>query len=173
MMPQSLKLTSAIVVAGLAGVVAATPASVSHASELTRLDEVQLDGVTAGASAGFSLLGSSFSRGSVQAREESITTITGNASPVATIVTGTTINTALGVGGAAPTATTNSVLGPPVDDQGDPINDANGNPFTGPVGTPVVIIPIVIQQSGPGFAFSVNALGVAYVATEFPGVVGF
>lgn len=172
-MPQPWKLTTAVAVAGLVGLASAAPLSTSEASELQQLDEVQLDTVTAGR-VGFSLDGTQAAGGTVQTRTSSLTTLTGNASPVAAVGTGITVNQAVAIGGAAPFATTSSTLGPPLDPDGNPLPDENGNPLTGPVGFPLVIIPINIQQGIPGaFAVSVDALAVAYVSTQFPGLIGF
>jgi len=160
-MPQPFKLKTALAVAGLAGLASVTPMTASWAGEPMQLDTAQLDTVTAGALVGFSLLGDANAQGSIRSESRTIFNGSSTSSEVASVATGTIINTAIAVGGDSPTATTESSLGAPLDANGDPIG-------SGPIGTPVVILPILIQQSGPGFAFSVNALAVGYVATEVP-----
>ena len=148
-MPQSSKLKAALVVAGVAGLASMAPLSASHADELLRLDDTQMDAVSAGALAGFTLLGESGANGSLRSFSRTDFNGVSTSSPVASVATGTVVNTAIATGGDAPTVNTQSSL---VD-------------FAG---TPILILPIVIEQAGPGFAFSVNALAVAFVDTEVP-----
>lgn len=172
-MPQSSKFRTALIVAGLATLTSTAPLAASQVGGLAQLSEAELDTVTAGR-VGFSLDGTTDVGGTVQTRTSSVTTLTGNASPVAAVGTGITVNQATAIGGAAPFATTTATLGPPEDGNGDPLPDADGNDLTGPVGFPLVVIPITIRQGIPGaFAVSVDALAVAYVSTEFPGLIGF
>ena len=141
----------AALLASLAALGVALPLVSSQATEPMRLDAVQLDSVTAGALAGFTLLGAADARGTVNSQSSVVSRLQGSSTPSASVATGSIVSTAIGIGGVATPPAANTAVG-----------------VTDVVGQKTWVIPVSVVVVGPGFVARADALGVASVASEFP-----
>lgn len=151
-MRRSLTKTSAAVLGGAAAVIAALPLSAANAEELLVLDAAQLDGVTAAAAAGVSLIGDSNAFGTLFS--QSTLTFQGQSlsSPAFSSASGSITTFGLGIGGTgANTPTANA------DTQLDGI-----------VGDRQYVYDFSRSGSGLGYAYDFDATFAFAVSSEFP-----
>lgn len=136
----------------LAALGVALPLMSSLAGEPMRLDQGQLDSVTAGALSGFTLRGFAEAYGTVGSEASFVSNVVGSSSPSLSVTKGVAVATAIGIGGIAPPPSASA-------------NVAAENV----VGQKVWIIPVNVRINGSGFfSAQVSAVGAASVASEFP-----
>lgn len=136
----------------LAALGVALPLMSSVAGEPVRLDQAQLDSITAGAISGFQLTGAAEAWGTVGSQATFEASIVGSSTPSLSVTKGVAVASAIGIGGIQP---------PPSADASVSVDNV--------VGQKVWILPVNVRVNRNGF-FSAKyaAVGVASVASEFP-----
>jgi hypothetical protein len=151
-MRTSLTKTTAAVLGGAAALIAALPLAAANADELMVLDAGQLDGVTAAAAAGVSLIGGTtafgtlFSQSTLNFQGQSVS------SPAFSSASGSITSFGLGIGGTGANT--------PV---------ANGDTqLAGITGDRTYVYDFNRSGSGLGYAYDFDATYAFAVSSEFP-----
>ena len=151
-MRTSLTKTTAAVLGGAAALIAALPLAAANADELMVLDAAQLDGVTAAAAAGVSLLGDSSAFGTLNSTSTLNFQSQGLSTPAFSSASGSITTFALAIGGTGPNTPTATA-----DTQLDSI-----------VGDRQYVYDFSRSGAGGGYAWAYDATFAFAVSSEFP-----
>jgi hypothetical protein len=144
----------AALLGGAFALAAALPSMAVMADEPVRLDQAQLDSVTAAAAAGIGLFGEGESFGTLFSQSTTTFAAQGQSSPAFSTASGSITQFNIGIGGTgANTPTAVAVTG--VD-------------FDATEGDRLIIVPVNRSGSGRGFAWHVSHTTVVAYSSEFP-----
>lgn len=146
-MPISIAPTKAAALAGLAALAAALPLAPAHAGEPMQLDTAQLDAVTAGAAAGFTVFGNSDAFGPVSSFSTTNFNAQSTSSPTFSTAGGSITSFSLGLGGGATANADTGVL------------DVTGDNM--------IVRPFNASGSNPNYAYDYSAVYVFAYSSEW------